>query len=275
MVLDTSKKATRSVICGQTSIRGVKTDSRLALAKSHRGGRANSSLTKLVIQTYGNQCWLRMPGICTGIATTKDHVIPFSKGGTNDLDNFRPACSACNSKRRNLSVGGTGCKVVIITGAPASGKSTYVQEHATPSDVVIDLDAICRSLMPIQHEHTHVYPVWVRHIGIGARQAAIERATRLKERVTVYIIHGRPSQKDLANYRSYRWPIINIDPGRQIVEERARRLRPPHALDEIARYYDLGHANLLQRAAETPLDAPVISSTLASTTTSNAPSRAW
>jgi len=34
------------------------------------------------------------------------------------------------------------CKVRLVCGAPASGKSTYVQEHAGPDDIVIDLDMI-------------------------------------------------------------------------------------------------------------------------------------
>ncbi len=32
-------------------------------------------------------------------APTIDHVIPRSKGGTNDLDNLLLACNKCNNKR--------------------------------------------------------------------------------------------------------------------------------------------------------------------------------
>jgi 5-methylcytosine-specific restriction endonuclease McrA len=32
---------------------------------------------------------------------TFDHVIPVSKGGTNDLQNIRPAHRSCNSARGN------------------------------------------------------------------------------------------------------------------------------------------------------------------------------
>ncbi|MCX4400643.1 HNH endonuclease [Streptomyces sp. NBC_01764] len=34
-------------------------------------------------------------------ATTADHIIPLSKGGTNDIENLRPACGRCNSSRGN------------------------------------------------------------------------------------------------------------------------------------------------------------------------------
>ena len=32
--------------------------------------------------------------------------------------------------------------ITLVTGAPASGKSTYVRYHAKPGDVIIDLDNI-------------------------------------------------------------------------------------------------------------------------------------
>lgn len=32
--------------------------------------------------------------------------------------------------------------ITLVTGAPASGKSTYVRYHAKPGDVIIDLDKI-------------------------------------------------------------------------------------------------------------------------------------
>ena len=36
--------------------------------------------------------------------------------------------------------------VTLVTGAPCSGKSTYVRQHAHPGDVVLDFDIIARQL---------------------------------------------------------------------------------------------------------------------------------
>ncbi|MEV6300403.1 HNH endonuclease signature motif containing protein [Actinoplanes sp. NPDC051861] len=34
-------------------------------------------------------------------ATTADHIVPLSKGGTNELTNLRPSCGPCNYARGN------------------------------------------------------------------------------------------------------------------------------------------------------------------------------
>ena len=36
------------------------------------------------------------------------------------------------------------CRVMLICGPPASGKSTYVRAHAHPEDIVVDFDLIAR-----------------------------------------------------------------------------------------------------------------------------------
>lgn len=206
------------------------------MAGNNRGGRASSKLTRKVIDVYGPVCWLNLPG-CTRVATTKDHVVPYSHGGTDDLENLRPCCRSCNSKRSNRVMPGHGATVTIVVGPPAAGKSTYVREHATTGDVVIDLDEIARAIMPIEPTATHVYPMHVRHVAIGMRKAAIDRATRLSERCTVWIIHAVPSPDQLEEYRRLRWHIITIDPGRDVVEPRVRTMRPEIMWPAVERWY--------------------------------------
>jgi len=47
---------------------------------------------------YGNRC------LCCGrddVPLTADHVIPVTKGGTNDIGNMQPLCTSCNSRKHN------------------------------------------------------------------------------------------------------------------------------------------------------------------------------
>ncbi len=68
--------------------------------RSGWGGRRAVMLTRLVLATYGTRCHL-----CgTTGATTADHRVPRSKGGSDALANLRPAHASCNSSRQAESV---------------------------------------------------------------------------------------------------------------------------------------------------------------------------
>lgn len=45
----------------------------------------------------GYQCALQVPGVCTKVATTVDHVLPVSRGGTSIWLNSVAACFSCNN----------------------------------------------------------------------------------------------------------------------------------------------------------------------------------
>lgn len=65
------------------------------MSKHSSSGSAWQKLSKQVLDEYGRICW-----ICQGDgADTVDHLIPKSKGGTDDWDNLRPAHRSCNGRR--------------------------------------------------------------------------------------------------------------------------------------------------------------------------------
>jgi len=41
---------------------------------------------------------------CGGVATTRDHVVPVSRGGSNASLNLVPACLSCNSRKGNRTI---------------------------------------------------------------------------------------------------------------------------------------------------------------------------
>lgn len=55
---------------------------------------------ELVFRIKGRRCKLQLRG-CTVHATSIDHLVPRSHGGTDELDNLLPACGHCNRSKSN------------------------------------------------------------------------------------------------------------------------------------------------------------------------------
>ncbi|MHA7852209.1 HNH endonuclease [Roseovarius sp.] len=135
---------------------------------------------KLRLRIMRRDMWLCQPCQRNGLitpATECDHIKPKANGGDDDPANLQAICSACHADKTQAEakeaqqelcnqgkafVGADGwpvepkkwgysiphglqpasCRVVLVFGRPASGKSTYVAENAAKSDKVIDLDEI-------------------------------------------------------------------------------------------------------------------------------------
>ncbi len=62
----------------------------------YNGGRHTTGEWLLLKFYYGNRC------AACGMRNrklTKDHIIPVSKGGKDDISNIQPLCVSCNSKK--------------------------------------------------------------------------------------------------------------------------------------------------------------------------------
>lgn len=137
-----------------------------------RSTRAWRKLRDQVV-TEEPACTLRFRGICTGKSTTADHIVPVSSRPDLALErtNLRGACKPCNDTRGRmpdaLVVRGGATRPraldvfkatgpapprtprrppVLVTGPPCSGKSTYVDQHATPGALIVCWDTIALEL---------------------------------------------------------------------------------------------------------------------------------
>lgn len=73
-------------------------------------GRKVTRLANLVVGRYGSVCHLcglpidlSVPRMEPG-GLSVDHVLPRSRGGTDDLSNLRPAHRRCNVRRQNKTI---------------------------------------------------------------------------------------------------------------------------------------------------------------------------
>ncbi|MFC8277199.1 AAA family ATPase [Streptomyces sp. NPDC057271] len=124
----------------------------------------------------------------------------------------------------------------VITGPPASGKSSYVQSHAKASDIVIDLDVITRALSGPGAPQWSQDPIVLR-VAHRARFAAIEEAIAQRDKVDVWLIHTQPSPKALVKYKRLDAQIVTVDPGQDIVMQRIEAMRDPDMRRVATRWY--------------------------------------
>ncbi|WP_327655709.1 hypothetical protein [Streptomyces sp. NBC_00483] len=125
----------------------------------------------------------------------------------------------------------------VITGPPAAGKSSWIEGHAKPEDIVIDLDRITVALTGPGAPHWNHGEVQQR-VAQRARYAAIDEAIKHLDKVDVYLIHTMPKAKALAQYKRLGARIVPVDPGREVVMNRIKAMRSP-AMERVAtRWYN-------------------------------------
>lgn len=94
-----------------------------------------------------------------------DHIVPVERAPELfwEPSNWQAMSKRCHSRKTMIEDGGFGrggagsvyrpswlplprCRVVLVCGAPAAGKSTYIERNAADSDRVICLDAIAQAI---------------------------------------------------------------------------------------------------------------------------------
>lgn len=92
-------------------------------------------------------------------STVPDHIIPLAQGGDDDDGNIQCLCDDCHkiksaaetskgAANHPLWLEPSAIPLTIVSGPPASGKTTYVKQRAAVNDIIIDLDGIMTRLKP-------------------------------------------------------------------------------------------------------------------------------
>lgn len=124
----------------------------------------------------------------------------------------------------------------VVTGPPASGKTTYVRARARQGAIVIDYDLLAAALTAGGGD-SHRHPRAVQQVAHRARRAAIREGLRQSGAHEVWIVHTAPSPEAMAEYRAHDAHMVTLDPGQDVVLARCRAERPPASLDAALRWY--------------------------------------
>lgn len=96
------------------------------------------------------------------------------------------------------------CRVMLVCGPPAAGKTTYVARHASRDDIVIDLDAIAKEWGYGRYRPSNI-------VGLALHERNRRLANLAKEKLdrTAWVILTAPSQ----SLRTWWCGALNVKPG--------------------------------------------------------------
>lgn len=158
---------------------------------------------------------------CTTAANHVDHIVPVEQGGAPyDPANLRAACQRCNVGRRNSLHDRDGwrnvaTRITLVYGPPGAGKSTYVQQHRGPRDLIVDYDLIGHALgSEDRHSHQEI------HGAINAARNAVLSKIRRGETGAgkVWIISTNPDAVRMFPHHD----AVLLRPDAEISRQRAQ-----------------------------------------------------
>lgn len=114
--------------------------------------------------------------------------------------------------------------VTLITGPPCSGKTTYVNEHKQPNDIVIDYDQLAVAL---GSPDTHNHPEHIRSVTTSAWLAAISAAHKTGHKT--WLIRTFPTPNDTSIAKE----TITLDVDADTCKQRATHDGRPDTWHEV------------------------------------------
>jgi len=121
----------------------------------------------------------------------------------------------------------------LVTGAPCSGKNTYVDQNKQPGDLVVDYDAI---MAVLSGHDVHQHSAAIRSYAYDARDAVIKRWMRKRD-LSIWVINSAPKRSMREYYRGQGFVVVTMDAGLETCLARARAERPAAWQEYVRRYF--------------------------------------
>lgn len=131
--------------------------------------------------------------------------------------------------------------IVVVTGPPCSGKSTYVREHRRPEDLVVDTDAIAHALGYPTSQITWTLEHAARDAARVARIALLDWVLAGPLDADVWIVETDPAPVLVGRLERVGATFVDLDPGLDVCLARAAaRPDPTGTAEQIRQWYGVG-----------------------------------
>ena len=118
-------------------------------------------------------------------------------------------------------------EIILVTGAPCSGKTTKAQQLSGPNDIIIDADLLAQAL---GSRDGHDHPGHIKALAAVLRDVATNEVIRLGHRA--YVISANPNAENAIPHSE----VIHCDPGIAECLNRAKG-RPSWTRKAITKWY--------------------------------------
>ncbi|WP_394621279.1 HNH endonuclease [Lentzea sp. JNUCC 0626] len=191
---------------------------------------------------------------CHGPADQVDHVVPLAIGGAKyDPANHQSLCADCHRAKSAAELGKTYAgrgprvrtyrvdnRVVVVSGSPCSGKTTYVRDRKQPYDIVWDFDAVALALgAPGDHAQPPHFLPFVAEM----RDAFLGRLTRKHQAPRVWVVTCDPHLADRLPGAQH----VRMAATRDQCMARAVTAGRPHRWVELVEQWFTEHGNTPER----------------------------
>lgn len=194
----------------------------------------SSAVRAEVIATWGNECWLHLPG-CTSRGEEDDHIRPYHVGGRDTVANIRRACKHCNASRQDRILNGYGATIHVLIGPPSADLYGELEGRATDTSIVVGFGGILNALYPFVNE-----PEAARRAAALAWDAAYRELAKCATPQDIWLLRTIPATRKhprmLDEWLALDYDIHVIDPGAASVFD-SRQVQDSPTLMKIARQW--------------------------------------
>ncbi len=174
-----------------------------------------------------------------------DHIIPSKDDWSDRLNsnNLQSLCRACHraKTKREWMKHHKGMarymNINVVTGLPASGKSTYVKRHITEHDLIYDYDELMQALsgLPTRHRNHDIHDYIMLFFDQMLRKLKAEQTFN-----NVWIIRTLPDKRIdtlLSNYHHINHIVVMTDPNvcEQRLIKRKQKIQFQKTLNDFKR----------------------------------------
>ena len=184
------------------------------------------------------------------VAAEVDHITPLAFGGLDDDDNTQNLCVDCHAEKsayESASQHGaafhpdwlkqSAIPLSIVCGPPCSGKTTYISDHASEQDIIIDFDTIQATLDPsYQHWAKTGLDKSLLHRAIRVRNELLGSLSRRRAGKAWFIVSAPSKAERDWWHDKLGGTVVLLNPGVDECKRRAIARGTPLAQDGIDRW---------------------------------------